>query len=158
MLRLRALSVLCLFVLGCSTSKKAHLRQVDAPLEVIQKAESGILFVTIDFVENQGPVVEAAQSVFNIGIVKKEDRFDEGDIKCILKNDGLSIKTLFFENPLNTSFEIYGEEGELQRKEVQLERASKVIRLNYSFEWSELDVYWILDNEERSLARIKIAP
>ena len=152
----RFIIVLCLFYLACSTNKKIAQKQIDAPTEIIQKAESGILFLTINFENNDDPVVTSAQSVFNMGKVKRESSYKEGDIKCELISQGNVIRTLYFNNPLNTSFEVYGDGGILERKDVKLEEASEVIRLNYSFEWSEMNVYHIIENSEQMLAQIKI--
>lgn len=123
---------------------------------------AGILFLTIGAEKQENQLVFKIQNAQTTpGILKKRaDHIPAGSKQWLvefLDTDNKVIKKLFVENALDKSVEVSNEEGRFERQQISLDKATFVIRVDYTRSMSKLrlsdsagQVLSILDLESES--------
>lgn len=128
-MRISYIVLLSLSVLtSCGVGKKLPTKTVD--VEKLGTNPEGILFLTVMFRKTEkGCEAYDMKARWTNGFLKQMVD-GEGDFSCVVEDINESIE-INFENPLSTSFEEYGDDGEMKRVEVVTKEAEHTFRLNY---------------------------
>ena len=139
-----------LILTSCGVGNKL----ITKTIEKLGTNDEGILFITVFFRQTEfGGEAFDLKARWTNGTLKHLDR-GEGDFVCTVEGVDEKVE-IYFESPLSTSFEEYGENGELRRVQVNLKEAEHTFRINYDGGERLVIIYDQLNQREIGQFKIK---